>query len=136
MAGDPILSTVCKPVLSNENVAHIVRDMMDILANNKNGVGLSANQAGHAKRIIIIKSKSEYSTFINPIITRSSLEKNERREWCLSYPNQSAIIKRSNVITLTTLHAGENDKTVYSGFKARIIQHEIDHLDGICKVIK
>ena len=74
MSGDPILSIVCEPVKDNENINHITRDMSHILYKIKTGVGLSANQAGYTKRIIIIRYKSKFEILINPEILSTSNE--------------------------------------------------------------
>ena len=101
------------------------------------GVGLAANQIGILKSIIVINIKDEelkldkrYSLF-NPKINSFSEEKAFMEEGCLSLPQQFAEIERSKIIELEYLN--ENNKLIKvekSGYEARVIQHEIDHLEG------
>ena len=130
--GDPILKAVCKPVEDDEDVDSIVRDMMYILVNSETGVGLAAPQAGHEKRIIIVKANGEFSVFINPEIIQHSRKTDIQTEGCLSFPGVFVSIVRYVNIHVAFLGM----KKVYKcfGWEARIIQHEIDHLDGKCRV--
>lgn len=131
MIGDPILKTVCKPVSENENVSGIIRDMMYILTNNKNGVGLAANQAGHTKRIIIVSFSGFYKIMINPVIIAKTGTLNNVVEQCLSYPKMKRIVQRHSEICVEFY----DEKYILQGkmfdeMQAYVIQHEIDHLDG------
>ena len=126
-----MLSTVCEPVKNGEDIDHIIRDMMFILTNSKTGVGLAANQAGYAKRIIIVKTYSGFETIINPEIVHHSKRTDTKQEGCLSYPKVFKRISRYVGIEISSL---QNNNYAYEDFTARIIQHEIDHLNGKCKV--
>ena len=134
VAGDLALLEMCVDVLPGESINHITRDMMEILTTSKRGVGLSANQAGYAKRIIIIKAPGGYETLVNPIIISRSREKCTQTESCLSYPGRSVPVSRSYCVEVLAMRWSEVRD--YKGFESRIIQHEIDHLNGICKVAK
>lgn len=131
LSGTPILSMICKPVEPDEDIDHITRDMSHILTQSKTGVGLSANQAGYLKRVIIMN----YPTFqilTNPEIVYVSKEVEIKEEGCLSYPGIFVDIERYKSIHLMCDEwSGCRE---YFDFPARIIQHEIDHLDGKCKV--
>ena len=133
--GDPILKVVCEPVEASESVSEIIRDMMYILFNNKNGVGLAANQIGYTKRVIIVKEFGYWQVLINPVVTEERGETIET-EGCLSYPNVYKEIKRVGNVKVQY----ENDQRLFRApiwfsIKAsRIVQHEIDHLNGMCKV--
>ena len=121
-------------VTSNE--IEISKKMMD-LVQIAPGVGLAANQIGILKSIVVInirdeesKSDKRYSLF-NPKINFFSEEKVFMEEGCLSLPQQFAEIERSKIIELEYLN--ENNKLIKvekSGYEARVIQHEIDHLEG------
>ena len=133
---DPILKAVCEPVGDDEDVSGVIRDMMYILTNSKTGVGLAAPQAGHTKRVIVVSDLGFFTTMINPIVTQTCSRCTIREEYCLSYPGQRKKIKRPDEIMVTWtsergVHFIDNP---FSDFTARIIQHEIDHLDGKCKV--
>lgn len=133
---DPILKAVCEPVGDDEDVSGIIRDMMHILTNSKTGVGLAAPQAGHEKRIIIVKVRNAiYTPMINPCFEPAHDEMERGQEQCLSYPGKNTIISRYTDIWAKFWDENGNMwSMVYIDFTARIIQHEIDHLDGKCKV--
>jgi len=133
LSGDPALSTFCEPVVEGEDTSQIIRDMSHILSQSKNGIGLSANQAGHLKRIIIIRYPN-FQILTNPIISNVSEDTKTEQEGCLSYPGIFKRIKRHKTIEVEC-----NEwvgKRIYHDLPARIVQHEIDHLNGICAVSK
>ncbi len=132
---DPILKAVCEPVGDGEDVSDVIRDMMHILTNSKTGVGLAAPQAGHTKRIIIISFAGFFRTMINPRIVEHGSALVVRNEGCLSYPGIYKDIERPVWIDLR--YDDENGRPqpgMVFDMDARIIQHEIDHLNGKCKV--
>jgi peptide deformylase len=132
IAPNDILTKVCEPVADGEDVSAIIRDMMHILINSKTGVGLAAPQAGYLKRIIVFKDRGGFRVFVNPVIETRSFKSLLKREYCLSYPGESAKIVRALEVNVSSMnYAGD---LYYGGKRARIIQHEIDHLDGKCKV--
>ena len=130
LAGDPLLSVVCDAVQPGEDTNQITRDMMHVLQGYPSAVGLSANQAGHNKRIILVKPAHISIFYSNPSIMEVSDETEIKSEGCLSYPGINKLIERHIWIIL----ASETGVCKYYDWYARIIQHEIDHLDGICKV--
>ena len=114
------------------NLYRDLRLMKSVMESMK-GVGIAAPQVGINKRIAIIAPpESGFYVLINPELLWSSDEIVEGVEGCLSVPNLDAKIKRpySVQIRYTTLAGVETMKT-FEGFEARIVQHEIDHLDGI-----
>jgi len=131
IAPNPILTTVCEPVEDGENVSGIIRDMMYILTNSKTGVGLAAPQAGYSKQIILVSANGFPITMINPVIISWKNDQATREEGCLSYPGVYKEIPR---FTEIVVHDTIRVPQTFYGFEARIIQHEIDHLDGMCKV--
>ena len=94
----------------------------------KNTVGLACNQLGLEGRVIIIRNKNKWDRYINPIICRRSEEKVTLDEECLSLPSKSFPIERHSSIRMVSSQNGFKD---FKGFQARIIQHEVDHLNGI-----
>lgn len=121
----------------------VIRDMTYCLTKRKNGVGLAANQIGSNLRIIIVKTRPDigkhmdtrYEVMINPVIENKSDKTNTRIEGCLSYPGITKHIERSiGIVVQYNTVSGEEVYVKFSNFFARIIQHEIDHLDGLCKV--
>ena len=135
---DPILTKVCEPVKDGEDVSGIIRDMMHVLTNSKSGVGLAAPQAGHLKRVIIVNLVAKYNNYrimINPEFQSEGNHKNSAKERCLSYPGKVKTISRPTYI-LTSFNDdnGQFQTSSFTHYQARIIQHEIDHLDGKFKV--
>ena len=133
---DPILKAVCEPVGDGEDVSDVIRDMMHILTNSKTGVGLAAPQAGHTKRIIVVHAAGcRAYAMINPEITDASDDTEIEPEGCLSYPGIYKPVKRFwGVMVKYRDEDGVERQVDFCGFIARIIQHEIDHLDGKCKI--
>lgn len=123
----------------NQEIKDLVRDMFETMTNTGNGVGLAANQVGIEKSVIVIDVNQEGKppvmpplVLINPIITSFSDEKVEDREGCLSVPDLYEQVLRSKEIEVTYFDANMKEyKKVYSDFVARVIQHEVDHLNGI-----
>lgn len=135
LAPNEILNTICEPVEDGEDVSQIVQDMMYILTNSKTGVGLSANQAGYNKRVILVKIDNfEYIAMINPVYTHEKPTA-VQSEGCLSYPGKFVDVERYRCIGVKYLNAKMESKVLpFFEFEARIIQHEIDHLNGKCVV--
>ena len=130
---DDVLRKKCKEVtaITKREIA-LINDMVDTMF-EANGVGLAAPQVGILKRIFVVDIDDENGTmvFINPeILETSGTQCGE--EGCLSVPNQRAQVERAQVIRVL-YHTLEGDvmETTFEGFPARIVQHEVDHLNGI-----
>lgn len=102
------------------------------------GVGLAAPQVGVNKRIIVIdpspveECSVGFMVMINPVITSFSKDTDVMEEGCLSLPGIIAPVKRSKEIYVEAYDLeGRKIKQDFSGFAARVIQHETDHLNGI-----
>ena len=101
------------------------------------GIGLAAPQIGINKRVIIVdESTEEHGKYahlmVNPKITWKSEEKVLLDEGCLSVPDQNGEVLRSKSIKLTFQNKdGKYKKWKLDGIAARVVQHEIDHLEGI-----
>ena len=118
--------------LSQENQV-IIDQMIDTMYRN-NGIGLAANQVGYARRIFVMDvdpGKSKPQVFINPVIEKSAKEKLTEEEGCLSCPKQLVEVRRPVYVGLswTCRHGKRQYKTFYY-LASRIIQHEMDHLNG------
>jgi peptide deformylase len=100
---------------------------------NSEAVGLAANQVGIMERIIVFKrNDGQFEALINPKIIDALPVKEEGMEGCLSLPGLQMRIFRSVEVTVEALNENLQPVTlVAEGMEARIIQHEIDHLDGI-----
>jgi peptide deformylase len=101
------------------------------------GVGLAANQAGLDKKIIVFDheadaQKRNYQVLINPEIKICQGERTSENEGCLSVPDLRADVKRSEIVVVEGLDRyGNKIKIETDGILSVILQHEIDHLNGI-----
>ena len=96
------------------------------------GVGLSAIQLGLPKRILVGEADGEEFVLINPEIKETSKEEVSFNEGCLSFPMQSFNVDRPADITVLYQNTdGTHVEEQFSGLASRIIQHEMDHLNGI-----
>jgi peptide deformylase len=103
----------------------------------KEGVGLAAPQIGKNVRLIVVNTKKGPIMLFNPKIVKKSWLKEWGEEGCLSVPMVFGDVRRHKKITCVFCNRqGAKDKINASGFLARVIQHEIDHLDGILFVDK
>lgn len=135
--GDPILKQVCEPVAAYEDARKIIAKMRGVLLGSKTGVGLAAPQIGHAKRIIMAKISGEFVAMVNPVMLLHQGHLESGKEGCLSYPGIIAKIDRWSECDIEfTDEDGNLLVAVLAGFEARIVQHELDHLEGKCIVGK
>ncbi len=96
------------------------------------GIGLAAVQVGLNRRLCVVSTQDGIVAFINPKITKHSFRKVTMEEGCLSIPGVFGTVRRPKRIRVTALSAkGEQMDITAEGMFARILQHEIDHLDGI-----
>ena len=128
------LTKVCEPVNYKQSKQIANKMIMFMLSNkniNDNSIGLACNQLGLSGRIIIVKIKNRWVSFINPDITYKSQEKIITEESCLSVPNKIMKVERSKEINISFIFDGNSKPSNYKGMDAIVIQHEIDHLNGI-----
>ena len=131
------LRTKSEPVAEvDDAVRQLVVDMFDSMDADK-GIGLSAPQIGVLQRVIICKYDYKEdpvprTVLVNPEIIWASELIAEDEEGCLSFPGVYGMVKRPESIEYQGLDEnGKKIKAKASGMLARIIQHEIDHLDGV-----
>jgi len=116
-----------------DDVTDLVRDLHDTL-NVSGGVGLSAPQIGVHKRVIFISCEQFAGEMINPIIKEMNDVK-RLPEGCLSFPGVSEDIERcDNIVVEYTKLSGEKITEKFTGLPAQVVQHEVDHLDGILMI--
>jgi peptide deformylase len=141
--GDPLLYRKAEPVqgFKTPELDALIADMFDTMA-ALNGAGLAAPQIGVLQRVVIfsVESNPRYpdvepvptTVLINPILTPIGDEMEEGWEGCLSVPGLRGLVTRHKSLRYTGFdqHGTPIDRTV-SGFHARVVQHECDHLDGI-----
>lgn len=142
-APNPVLRQMAKPVDKiDKKVLSVIADMKSALisARNPEGVGLAAPQIGVPLRIFFARPdlKKQPLLFINPEILKYSQRlqtpdtKHGVYEGCLSVPHHYSPIKRSMSVTVRYQTVEMINKTdIFTGFLAHIVQHEVDHLNGI-----
>ncbi|HEY1853026.1 MAG TPA: peptide deformylase [Solirubrobacterales bacterium] len=132
--GDPVLKSKASPVSSFgpelraevERMIHIMRDGL--------GVGLAATQLGVLRRLLVFQAgpDSEPTALINPEIEWSSEELAIAEEGCLSLPRVTMDVERPLFVRIEGRDVeGEQIAIEAAGLEARVLQHEIDHLDGV-----
>lgn len=130
--GDKILQQKSKRISKvDDQLRNVCASMVETMLKN-NGVGLSGNQIGLLKRIIVVLHNNKPIVFINPEIINYSTEFVVDEEGCLSIPE--TLVEKRRYKTITIKYRDLKGKPCiekYSDLTARIIQHEIDHLDGI-----
>ena len=110
----------------------VARDLLDTLTFHKEGcVGMAANMIGITKRIIVFDNEGEYMTMLNPVILKAA-ELYETEEGCLSLLGGPRKCKRYKKIKVQyqNLQMQTRIKT-FTGWTAQIIQHEVDHCNGV-----
>lgn len=135
---DPRLRLIAKelPVASIPSYASLATDMAETMIVDK-GIGLAAPQIGEDIRLIIVSAKSGPQIMFNPKITKKSLRQEWGEEGCLSIPGVFGDVKRYKIITCSFFDVEGIERTAEAhGLLARVIQHEIDHLNGILFIDK
>jgi len=137
-----VLRKKCEEVKEiTPEIKELALNMEESMVKDK-GIGLAAPQVGVSKKIIIVhlveerspeeKNRKVPQAFINPKIIKKSRETAVEEEGCLSFPDLFLKIKRAEEVEVETLNLnGEKIKIEAKGLPARILQHEIDHLEGI-----
>ena len=128
---DPIFLSL-KSELATKDDLPVAQDLLDTLTAHKDGcVGMAANMIGVCKRIICFDNEGTYMTMFNPQILKKS-GPYDTEEGCLSLLGDPRKCKRYQTIKVQwqTAEMQTRIKT-FTGFPAQIIQHEIDHCDGI-----
>lgn len=133
--GDPVLREKAVPVEKiTDEMRTLIRDMFDTMYAEE-GVGLAAPQVGVTDRIIVVDPRDEGITpfaLINPEVVHLSDDLVRDEEGCLSIPGLKEIVERPASVRVEALNPeGERVEIEAEGLLARILQHEVDHLDGI-----
>jgi len=141
--GHPILQQVARPVIefNSMELDSVIQDMYDTMA-ALDGAGLAAPQIALEKRIVIfwVEDNPRYpdiapvpnTVLINPEIKILSDDIEEGWEGCLSVPGLRGLVPRFTKISYTGFDQyGKRIDRIAEGFHARVVQHEVDHLDGI-----
>lgn len=129
--GNPILKKKAKALKKvTPEIKKLVKGMAEKMYES-HGVGLAAPQVGKSIRLVIVDVGEGLVAFINPKITKKSGTQ-EMMEGCLSLPGLRAPVERAEQITVKSLDQDRKYVTLEAhGLFSQVIQHEIDHLDGI-----
>lgn len=146
--GNPILRQIAGPVdlgeligPQNDAIQGFIDDLIETMR-VEDGVGIAAPQVSRSIQIVVVeyagnerypgKEDIELMVLVNPVITRYSEKMEEGWEGCLSLENLKGLAKRSTDITVKAYNRdGEKVVVEADGFLAVVLQHEIDHLNGI-----
>lgn len=130
--GHPVLRQVAKPVIRlNAEIQELIKKMTMVMR-EAHGLGLAAPQVGASFRVIAYDSGDGLRVLINPKIIAMKGEQFDPPEGCLSIPGLQGVVKRAQEIRVKGYD--ERNRPVSrraTGLEARVIQHEIDHLDGV-----
>jgi peptide deformylase len=140
--GHPVLRQEAQRVVDfDEGLRALITDM-DETMRAMSGAGIAAPQIGVSQRVVIFEVKENpryphvapvpYTVLVNPVLTPIGEEQNEGWEGCLSVPGMRGLVPRFHKVRYAGCdqHGNPIDRTV-EGFHARVVQHEVDHLDGI-----
>jgi peptide deformylase len=140
--GEPLLLQVAAPVERFDSELQALVADMDETMRALSGAGIAAPQIGVSLRVVIFElqqnpryphiSPVPYTVLINPVLTVLGDEQEEGWEGCLSVPGMRGLVPRYRRLRYQGFdqHGEAIDRTV-AGFHARVVQHEVDHLDGI-----
>jgi peptide deformylase len=130
--GDPVLKTRAAPVESfDESLVRLTQDMLATMRDNE-GVGLAANQVGRLKRVFVAAIEDEEYVITNPVLTDRSETTETAPEGCLSIPEIQVDVERPIAVTVSGQDvSGKPLHIKASDLLARVLQHEVDHLDGV-----
>jgi peptide deformylase len=132
--GDPVLRATAVPVDRFDDSLRREIERMGELMHDSLGIGLAATQIGVLHRVLVYRTDSEHeiTALVNPVLEFSSDEKEIAEEGCLSLPGVHIEVERPARVHVRALD--ENGGEVYieaEDLEARVIQHEIDHLNGV-----
>lgn len=132
---DPVLQQKARPVEPDEFGPEMVlyRDRLVDAMMEHQGAGLAAPQVGDSRRILVMRTQSDGPIFMaNPVIQRKSQRISSRKEGCLSIPGERVSVKRPAFVEVSYTDAkGSKRSRTIQGFEAAVVQHEMDHLDGV-----
>ena len=137
LAPDPALKKTCDPLEQvDSHHQKLIKEMFETMY-KANGVGLAAPQVGINKRIFVIDAGAREEiknpiAMINPILTNIKKTTSIYEEGCLSFPGHYAELERPDEIIVEYLDENnKKQKLISNNFTSRVIQHELDHINGI-----
>jgi peptide deformylase len=135
MMGDPVLRGRAAEIDTiDDAVRRLATSMLDTMYEAE-GVGLAAPQVGILRRLIVVDPREDGvvpMALVNPRVVESSPQSERAEEGCLSIPGLRDVVERPASVTVEALGLdGEPVRLQAEGLHARVLQHEIDHLDGV-----
>ena len=129
--GDPVLRMRANEVDSFDEELVRVTERMVGLMHDAEGIGLAATQVGILRRFFVFHDEGEDMVLVNPVITSTGAELETSEEGCLSLGPVRMPVERPTEVTIEGLDAsGAPVHFELEGLPARVVQHELDHLDG------
>lgn len=131
---DPVLRMQARPVERFDEELRALAERMGRLMVDANGVGLAATQVGVVRRLIVFQRGEEErpTVLVNPEIVERSEELETDEEGCLSLQGVLVPVERHRAIAVAAQDvAGADVRLQLEGLEARVVQHEVDHLDGV-----
>jgi len=130
--GDSVLRMKAREVETfDEDLERLVERMTQLM-HEAHGVGLAATQVGVLRRVFVFADDGEDRVLVNPVITKTSKETEVDDEGCLSLRDVLVPVERAQKVTVEGVDAkGEAVKLELEAPSARVVQHELDHLDGV-----
>ena len=129
--GDPVLRMRANEVESFDDELEMLTDRMLLLMHDADGVGLAATQIGIVKRVFVFNNEGEDVVVVNPVLAKTGREVEVDTEGCLSLGPVRMPVERAVDVTLEGVGSdGAPLRLELDGMPARVVQHELDHLDG------
>jgi peptide deformylase len=132
--GDPVLRTKARPIERFDDALRQEVERMGELMDDALGVGLAATQVGVVHRLLVyrVQQQAPLAALVNPEVEWAGRDSETMEEGCLSLPGVHVEVDRPIHVRVRALNEfGEPILIEASGLEARVIQHEIDHLDGV-----
>ena len=132
--GDPVLRSKARPVEVFDDELRSEVSRMGALMHDSLGIGLAATQVGILHRLLVyrVEPDAPVNALVNPVIEYSSDDREWAEEGCLSLPAVHVEVERPVFVRVRAQDEhGEDVLVEASGLEARVIQHEVDHLDGV-----
>ncbi len=132
--GDPVLKSKARPVERFDEALRAEIAHMGALMHDGMGIGLAATQLGVLHRVLVYRVQQEapIATLVNPVLDWKGSEQEIGEEGCLSLPGVHVDVERPVHVRVSAQdERGDPIVVEASGLEARVIQHEVDHLDGV-----
>ncbi len=130
--GDPVLRMRAGEVEAFDDELRRLAERMTTLMHDADGIWLAATQVGVLKRFFVFSYEGVDRVLVNPVITRVDGEVEADEEGCLSLGTVRVPVERQLEVTIQGKDAtGEDVRLELTGMSARVVQHELDHLDGV-----